>query len=98
MDNSELFELIEKLSFHSKCKVQHLVIELVAKAIADSESMGLPDIFGKRIFMANDFNEPIKDFHEYTYTISLELVNKIEELPLVSKLKSKLQLTQCCKI
>jgi len=80
MDDSLLFELIEKLSSISKWQVQHLVIHLVKKA-KEGGSEAFKDY---RSLIADDFNEPMKEFHDYMYEISIEFIEKIEKLP-VSK-------------
>ncbi len=36
--------------------------------------------------VADDFDEPMKEFHDYMYGISIDFVEKIEKLP-VSKQK-----------
>jgi hypothetical protein len=33
-------------------------------------------------FMADDFDAPLKEFHDYMYHISIEFIEKIEKLPL----------------
>lgn len=79
MKNSLLFELIEKLPNHSKYQVQHLVIKLVGGAKQDPYYADrFKDIGG---LMADDFGAPLKEFHEYMYTVDLDFVNKIEKLP-----------------
>jgi len=82
MDDSKLFELIEKLPHIPKCQVQHLVIGLV---IREKEG-GSTDFDQYNVLMADDFNDPMKEFHDYMYTISVDFVNKIEKLP-ISKQK-----------
>jgi hypothetical protein len=47
---------------------------------------------GKGIFsyMAEDFDAPLKEFHDYMYTMDIEFIEKIEKLPvpLQKKLES----------
>ncbi|OOQ58616.1 hypothetical protein [Mucilaginibacter pedocola] len=85
MENSELFEAIEKLPYHSKCQVQHLVIKLVREAKQDPYyAERFKDIGG---LMADDFDAPLKEFHDYMYTMDIDFINKIEKLPVASQME-----------
>jgi hypothetical protein len=90
MENKVLFELIEKLSFRSKCQVEHLVINLVSEAKEGGSKEF--DKFG--ILIAEDFDAPLKEFHEYMYDIDIEFINKLEKLPLKLQLKLEEEVDQ----
>lgn len=86
MENDVLLSLIEILPYKSKCRIQHLVLDLIneareANVIKDEE-------FEKYQFtITDDFNEPIKYFHEYMYNMDIEFINKIEKLPLKKQME-----------
>ena len=84
MENSVLLEVIDKLPYHAKCQVQHLVIKLVGEAMQDPF---YADRFKGHSLMADDVDAPMKEFHDYIYTVDLEFVNKIEKLPVLAQQK-----------
>lgn len=84
MENSVLLEVIEKLPYHSKCQVQHFVIKLVGEAKQDPF---YADRFKGISLLASDFDAPMKEFHDYMYTVDLDFVNKIEQLPVLAQKK-----------
>ncbi|MDB5146878.1 MAG: hypothetical protein JWQ57_898 [Mucilaginibacter sp.] len=88
MENDVLFKLIDKLPLNSKAQVEHLVIHLIQKAKDDLVEIDLSDIKGG--IMAEDFDAPLKEFHDYMYTMDIEFIEKIEKLPvpLQKKLES----------
>jgi hypothetical protein len=83
MESNELLELIEKLPPDSKKQVETLVESLAPKAEKVSIGRGYGAWKGFITYMAPDFDAPLKDFHDYSYNISLEFVEKIERLPTV---------------
>jgi len=83
MENSQLIQLLDKLPFNSKCQVQHLVIKLVKEAKQDPFYADAFKDTGNLV--ADDFDAPLKDFHDYMYTMDIDFVEKIESLPPLCK-------------
>jgi hypothetical protein len=80
MEYQALFKLIEKLPFTSRCQVEHFVIHLINKAKEDLIPIDLSDVGGT--MMSEDFDAPLKEFHDYMYTMDIKFIEKIEALPL----------------
>jgi hypothetical protein len=83
MESNELLALIEKLPPESKKKVEDMVESLAPKSNEILPARGYGAWKGFITYMAPDFDAPLKDFHDYSYNISLEFVEKIERLPTV---------------
>jgi len=79
MENQELFARIQDLNPESKQKLINLLAVLTYKEDDSAVYSGFGSLKG-RIWMSDDFDAPLKAFHEYSYTMSLEFVNKIEKL------------------
>ena len=75
MENDVLLKLIEKLPNSSKCQVQHLVIHLTQEA-KDANLIKAGELKGLRSLMADDFDAPMKEFHDYMYNISIKFIEK----------------------
>ena len=86
MENDVLFSLIEMLPHQSKCQVQHLVIHLIQEA-KDANLIKAGQLEGLGSIMADDFDAPMKEFHDYMYNMNIEFINKIEKLPLKKQME-----------
>ncbi len=72
--------MIKSLPADKRKSVEDLVVVLCYKEDAISDGKGFGALSGKT-WMSEDFNDPIKAFHDYSYTIDLKFVEKIESLP-----------------
>jgi hypothetical protein len=81
MKDIELFDLINKLPPIAKYQVQHLVIHLAKK----EKAAGAENFKDMGFSMADDFDRPLKEFHDYMYNIDIEFIDKIEKLPFVKQ-------------
>ncbi len=81
MEIEALTKMIESLPAKARKSVEDLVIVMSYKEDAISSGRGFGALRGK-IWMSDDFNEPIKVFHSYSYTIDLKVVEKLESLPI----------------
>jgi len=80
MDTDLLIEIIRNLPSDKRKSIEDLVVVLSYKENTISNGKGFGALRGQ-IWMSEDFNEPIKAFHDYSYTIDLKFVEKIESLP-----------------
>lgn len=81
MENNELLEMIKNLPPGSKKEVEDLVETLSNKKDEVSTGRGFGALKGIVAYMADDFDAPLKEFHDYMYHISIEFIEKIEKLP-----------------
>jgi len=58
-----------------------LVESLAHKTNETPTRSGFGALKGFITYMADDFDAPLKEFHDYMYRISIEFIDKIEELP-----------------
>jgi len=100
MSTIELVELIDKLPVDKQKAVENFVhmlsVESVTNKLAEVDTAAdtpgktpkLKREFGSLkgfvTYMADDFDAPLKEFHDYMYNIDIEFIEKIERLP-VSK-------------
>jgi len=82
MENSELFGMIEKLPPDSKKEVEDLTLSLAGETNEIPTGRGFGGMKGFITYMADDFDAPLKEFHDYMYHISIEFIEKIEKLPI----------------
>jgi len=80
MSNQQLLEIYNALPYRFKCQVQHLIIHLIIET--REAGVNLDQIEKLGVIMADDFNAPMKEFHDYMYNMDIDFLNKIEKLPL----------------
>lgn len=96
METLTLEQKIDRLPENLKLKVEGYVdalMDIEAQSTTTTEpvetcksSRSPKPVFGSGrgliAFMADDFDAPLKEFHDYMYHISIEFIEKIEKLPL----------------
>ncbi len=80
MENDVIIKVIEKLPLSSRYQVEHFIIKLINEAQRNGAKIDLSDVGG--VLMATDFDEPLKEFHDYMYTMDIKFIEKIEALPI----------------
>ncbi len=87
MENDVMFKLIERLPLNSRYQLEHFIIHLINQAKVNEIVIDLNDIGS---IIASDFDEPLKEFHDYMYNVDLKFIEKIERLtiPLQNELES----------
>lgn len=87
MENDVIIKVIEKLPLSSRYQVEHFIIKLIGEAKENGIKIDLSDVGG--VVMASDFDAPLKEFHDYMYTMDIKFIEKIEELsiPLQNELE-----------
>jgi hypothetical protein len=81
MEDTLLFDLINRLPPIAKYRVQHLVIHMVLQ----EKQGGAKNFDDIGTLLADDFNAPLKEFHDSMYNIDIEFINKIEKLSFVKQ-------------
>lgn len=87
MEAGTLEKKIELLNFNEKLKIEGYVDALLDEKGENlfTSPIEIKSGFGGGkgliAYMADDFDAPLKEFHEYMYRISIDLIDKIENLP-----------------
>ena len=88
MEQELLDKKIAELPDSFKVKLENYVDTLLVEAKQNTEILpaepekGFRELKGFVTYMADDFDAPLKEFHDYMYTISIEFIEKIESLPI----------------